>query len=306
MLTRRRWLAIAASAAATGLGVSLYTLFVEPHWVELVRRPMPLANLPPELDGRTLLQVSDLHVGPRVSSEFLMRALREAQELAPDFVAVTGDFVSYRSASEYRELARVLRHLPRGRLGTVASLGNHDYGIAWHDLDIADEVSRVVADAGAVVLRNELRLISGIQFLGLGDYWSPEFGPTPGGARHGLFTPLPASRDPFASRNDAVSTIRELQPALPTVVLSHNPDAQDESIWSGVRGYVLAGHTHGGQVKPPFLPPPLLPVRNRRYAAGAIEVGPGRTLYVNRGLGHLIQVRFNVRPELTLFTLRRA
>ena len=55
-----------------------------------------------------------------------------------------------------------------------------------------------------------------------------------------------------------------------------------------------------------FLPPPLLPVKNRRYTAGAFDVGPGRRLYVNRGLGHLIQVRFNVRPEITLFTLDSA
>jgi uncharacterized protein len=306
MVTRRQWLAMGASAAAAALGVSAYTLFVEPHWVEVVRRRMPLENLPPDLAGRTLLQVSDLHVGPRVSSDFLMRALREAQELTPDFVAVTGDFVSYRSASEYKELARVLRHLPRGRLGTVASLGNHDYGLAWRDLNVADEVSRVAADAGAIVLRNELRLVNGLQFLGLGDYWSPEFGPTPGGAQHGLFTPMQPARDPFASRDDAVTVLRELRPTLPTIVLSHNPDAQDEPMWSAVRGWVLAGHTHGGQVKPPFLPPPLLPVRNRRYTEGAFDVGPGRTLYVNRGLGHLIQVRFNVRPELTLFTLERA
>ena len=71
-------------------------------------------------------------------------------------------------------------------------------------------------------------------------------------------------------------------------------------------GWVLAGHTHGGQCKPPFLRPPALPVRNKRYSAGAIDAGNGRTLYINRGLGHLIRVRFNVRPEITLFTLRRA
>jgi predicted MPP superfamily phosphohydrolase len=58
-------------------------------------------------------------------------------------------------------------------------------------------------------------------------------------------------------------------------------------------------------VKPPFLPPPLIPVRNARYVAGEVPLAPGRTLYVNRGLGHLTRVRFNVRPELTLFTLTR-
>jgi hypothetical protein len=88
--------------------------------------------------------------------------------------------------------------------------------------------------------------------------------------------------------------------------LSHNPDVQDLPIWNGVRAWVLAGHTHGGQVKPPFLTPPILPVKNKRYTAGTFDVGPGRTMYINRGLGFLVQVRFDVRPELTLFTLTRA
>jgi predicted MPP superfamily phosphohydrolase len=57
-------------------------------------------------------------------------------------------------------------------------------------------------------------------------------------------------------------------------------------------------------VKPPFLPPPIIPCRNKRYTAGVFDVGPRRTLYINRGLGHLQRVRFNVRPEITLFTLQ--
>ena len=105
---------------------------------------------------------------------------------------------------------------------------------------------------------------------------------------------------------DVAATLARLDRTQPTVVLCHNPDALDLPLWDGVRGWVLAGHTHGGQCKPPFLPPPILPVRNKRYTAGAFDVGPGRTLYVNRGLGHLLRARFNVRPELTLFTLTRA
>lgn len=304
-LTRRQLIAAGGAAAVVALGLPIYSVFVEPHWLEVVRRPMPLENLPPELAGTTLLQLSDLHVGPRVSSDYLMRALRDAQALTPDFVAITGDFVSYGAAREHRELSRVLSVMPRGRLGTVASLGNHDYGTGWRNLDVADQVAAVASDAGAIVLRNEVRAVGGIQFVGLGDYWSPEFAPLTGRPR-GLFTPLHASRDPFAKREDAPAAIRAVAPTLPTIALSHNPDAQDEQIWSGVRGWVLAGHTHGGQVKPPFLPPPVLPVKNRRYTAGEFDVGPGRTLYISRGIGHLTQVRFNVRPEMTLFTLQRA
>jgi predicted MPP superfamily phosphohydrolase len=273
--------------------------------MEVVRQRRPLENLPDELVGNTLLQISDIHVGPRVSSEYLIRCFRAASELAPDFVAFTGDFVSYATANEVGELARVLRSMPRGRLATVASLGNHDYGRGWRDINTADRVSRVATDAGIEVLRNQSRVVHGLQIAGLADFWSPEFGRDFGHAPNDG-KPATRPRHVATSGSEAAATLKALAPALPTVVLSHNPDVQDRPIWDGIRGWVLAGHTHGGQVKPPFLPPPILPVENKRYTAGVFDVGPGRTLYVNRGLGFLIQVRLNVRPELTLFTLERA
>ena len=304
-MKRRRFLALGASAAAAAAGIGVYAWQIEPYWLDVVRRPMPLENLPASLEGATLLQISDVHVGPRVSSDYLERAFEVGRSLAPDFVAFTGDFVSYRSPHEIAELARVLRVAPRGRLASVASLGNHDYGRNWESIAVADDVSRVATDAGIVVLRNDVRTLAGLQVAGLADFWSPEFG-----ARHGtpptgeLVAPIPSR---FARANtDAAGAVRLIARDAPTVVLSHNPDAQDLPIWDGVRGWVLAGHTHGGQVKPPFLPPPILPVQNKRYTAGAFDVGPGRTMYINRGLGFLIQVRFDVRPELTLFTLARA
>ncbi|HTN02405.1 MAG TPA: phosphoesterase, partial [Planctomycetaceae bacterium] len=75
--------------------------------------------------------------------------------------------------------------------------------------------------------------------------------------------------------------------------------------WDGYRGWILSGHTHGGQCKPPFLPPPLLPVKNQRYTAGEFAVADGRQLYISRGLGHLLPVRFNCRPEVTMFRMVR-
>jgi predicted MPP superfamily phosphohydrolase len=306
VLTRRKFLVAGASALAAGVGTALYAWQVEPHWVQVVRRPMPLEGLPQELVGRTLLQISDIHVGPRVSSDYLIRAFDEAHALAPDYVAITGDFVSYGAGRELAELARVLRHLPLGRRATVASLGNHDYGAGWRQLDVADGVTHVASDVGVQVLRNAVRTIDGLQFAGLADFWSPEFGRGQGVQPGGLFTPATQDFTHAADGRGALDAIAEIVPRRPTIVLSHNPDVQDERIWNGVRGWVLAGHTHGGQVKPPFLPPPVLPVRNHRYTAGVFDVGPGRVLYINRGLGHLLQVRFNVRPELTLFTLQRA
>ena len=87
------------------------------------------------------------------------------------------------------------------------------------------------------------------------------------------------------------------------IVLCHNPDVCDLNIWNDYKGWVLAGHTHGGQCKPPFLNPPILPVKNKKYSSGEIDLEDGRTLYINRAIGHLFQVRFNVRPEITIFEL---
>jgi predicted MPP superfamily phosphohydrolase len=269
---------------------------------------MALENLPRALEGSTLLQLSDLHVGPRVSSDYLIETLDRACELAPDFVVFTGDFVTYRSAEVYRELARVMRHTPNGKLGTIGALGNHDYGFVWRHIEVADEISRVLADVGVRVLRNEVHMIDGLQFAGLADVWGPEFGAH--AVQRKIRRVLPNGMEVVGQAppggREAGAALESLVRGLPAIVLAHNPDVQDLPIWDGVRCWSLAGHTHGGQVKPPFLPPPVLPVKNKRYVAGEYDVGPGRTLYINRGLGHLTQVRFNVRPELTLFTLRRA
>jgi uncharacterized protein len=170
--------------------------------------------------------------------------------------------------------------VPRGRLGTFGVLGNHDYGRNWAELPVGDAVARIAARAGVQVLRNQSQTVSGLQIVGMDDFWSPRFG---------LSRAL-AERDPGAA----------------TLVLCHNPDGVDEPGWDGYDGWILSGHTHGGQCKAPFLPPPLLPVKNRRYTQGEIALAGGRRLYINRGLGHLMKVRFNVRPEVTLFHLTRA
>lgn len=280
-MTRRQFLRRSALAlGASGLGVGLYTWRVEPHWVEIVHRPLPLPGLPAKLAGARLVQLSDLHVGPQVDENYLVATLRSVAELEPDVLAITGDFVSYLSAQQYRELDRVLAHLPHGRLATLASLGNHDSGFGWSHPEVADQVAAVVTDRGVRLLRNEIEILDGLQIVGLEDLWTPTFDPAP--------------------------VLKSVDPERPALVLSHNPDAVDLPVWQGFRGYILAGHTHGGQCKPPFLPPPLLPVRNKRYTAGEFDLGDGRRLYINRGLGHLLPVRFNVRPEVTVFTLMAA
>jgi predicted MPP superfamily phosphohydrolase len=280
LLTRRRFLRrVAAPALAAGAAAGGYAWRVEPHWVEVVRRDLPVARLPADLAGRTLVQVSDLHAGPGVDDDYLADALGRVSRLEPDILALTGDFMTCRGGEQVDRAARALGHLRPARLATLAVLGNHDYGVGWAQVEVADRLCARLAGLGIDVLRNAARDVRGLTVAGIDDRWSPMFFP------------------------DRV--LPGLDPARANLVLCHNPDAADWPWWYGYRGWVLCGHTHGGQCKPPFLPPPLLPVVNQRYTAGEIDLYDGRRLYINRGLGYLRRVRFNARPEITVFTLRQ-
>jgi predicted MPP superfamily phosphohydrolase len=289
MFSRRRALKsifLAGSAAAL---TGLYTWRWEPHWLEFTYPALPVRGLPGTLAGNTIAHITDTHIGPEVDDSYVIESFLRTQEQSPDFVVFTGDWISYRDERQFEQLRRVLRKMPRGRLGTVGILGNHDYGRNWRILDVADQVSRIASEAGVTILRNDAVTVAGLRFIGLDDLWSPRFDPAPVLARFG--SPILTNE---TSTNHA-----------PGIVLCHNPDAVDLPLWNNYQGWILAGHTHGGQCKPPFLPPPELPVKNKLYTAGKFNLSGNRRMYISRGVGHLLRVRFNVRPEIPIFRLQR-
>lgn len=277
MPTRRQIIRTLLAAGAGAAFTGLYTWRVEPHWLEFTYPLLPVAGLPAQLEGKTLAQITDTHIGPLVDDTYIIDSFRRTREQKPDFVAVTGDWISYHGPEQFEQLRRALEHIPHGRLGTVGILGNHDYGWRWRMTEVADEVAEIAREAGVTMLRNQSATIGGLQFVGLDDLWGPFF-------------------DPQAALGQA-------SPEKPTVVLCHNPDAADRQVWGGYKGWILAGHTHGGQCKPPFLPPPELPVKNKRYTAGEFALDGNRRMYISRGVGHLLRVRFNARPEIPVFRL---
>ncbi len=280
-MNRRTFVQLSAAAiGVSGLGTVGYTLGIEPHWFEIVERDLPIDHLPSGLVGKRLVQFSDLHIGPQVSDEYIINTFDRVRALQPDIVVITGDFISYRYSRgdfQFAQLRDVLSHVPHGRLATVGILGNHDYGRDWSEDDVAARVVAEAERAGVRMMRNETQAVAGLDIVGVDDLW--------------------------ARRSDPTAALKGRQSAA-ALVLVHNPDTADDHVWPDYRGWMLAGHTHGGQCKAPFLPPPLLPVKNRRYVAGAVSVDADRTLYISRGVGHLIQARFNVRPEVSVFSLR--
>jgi uncharacterized protein len=278
MLSRRRFLAPLPALAAYA-AVGLYTWRVEPHWIEITHRDLPVRQLPAAREGRTLAFLCDLHAGPQVDDEYLISVLRRTSALQPDLVVFGGDYVTFRAQNPpFEKLRRVLQAAPHGALGTFGTLGNHDYGSRWSHEATAELIVTLCKDAGLTMLRNEVATVSGLQIAGLDDLWSGRF--------------------------NLDRTMRQVDPALPVIAVSHNPDTADEIGWKQFDSWILSGHTHGGQCKPPFLPPPVLPVVNRRYTAGEFDLRGGRQMYISRGVGHLLRARFNVRPEVTIFRLR--
>jgi predicted MPP superfamily phosphohydrolase len=277
LLTRRQLLCAAAAVLGTSAAAALYASEVEPHWVEFVERPLPIRGLAPGMAGARLVQLSDVHAG-FVEEGYVLDTFRRVADYRPDIVVLTGDFISWKRGI-LEQAAHIYRSLPHGRLATLGILGNHDYGNNWNRPEVAEALVALLEPLGVRMLRNAVADVGGLRIAGLEDFWGPYFEAGP-----------------------VLARIGEGDSAL---VLSHNPDSLDQPGWDAYRGWVLSGHTHGGQCRPPFLPPPVLPVQNKRYTAGEIGV-ENRRLYINRGLGHFWKVRFNVRPEVTVFTLEPA
>ena len=275
-ISRRSFFYSAGGAFAAGLGALGYATAIEPEWLEVVELPLRLPDLPQYWQGKTLLHLSDLHAGDRVSASYLLGVCARARELKPDLVVYTGDFIDT-DPSRLEEVSGILMELPLGSMGTFGVLGNHDYGVGWSQNDLAGELRSILAARGIRILGNTSVDLSGLVVAGCDDLW--------------------------ARRCRTDEALRAHKSGAALLALAHNPDIADQSAWQGKRGVILSGHTHGGQCRAPFLPPFMLPVKNKRYAAGFYDLEPGRSLYINRGVGHLTKVRFNVRPEMTLFKL---
>lgn len=279
-MTRKHFLKRLFQLSVIGSSPLLYSWQIEPFWVEFVERKLPIKNLPKELEGKLLMQISDLHVGNRFDWNFLIESFQKAQQFNPDFVVYTGDFVNHGTSEDHESLKKVLEKAVYGKLGTFGILGNHDYGKNWKDLGSSETICEILENSGVSMLKNQQQESHGLNIIGFDDLWSPNF--------------------------DPMKIMKDYDASKANLVLCHNPDVCDKDVWNGYQGWILSGHTHGGQCRIPGVITPILPVNNRKYVSGEIDLEDGRMLYINRAIGHSFQVRFMVRPEITVFKLTQA
>ncbi|MGH3004980.1 MAG: metallophosphoesterase [Gaiellaceae bacterium] len=264
--------ALGAALVAGGLAWSLW----EAQWVELVERDVPLAGLPPELDGLRILHVSDFHLGTlSLNARALARATDWAGDHRVDLVAITGDLVSRRRGAPALRQALARLDAPHG---VFAVLGNHDVAVTRDPFSRPADLSRLDG-AGARLLEHEAAELEVdgrlVQVVGADPRW-----------RHLGLREL--------ANGDA-----DLR-----VLLTHFPDDADR-VPADAYHLVLAGHLHGGQI---CVPAPGGRIRlsqlRAAYWEGLFERAGG-ALHVSRGLGTtFVPFRFLARPEATILTLR--
>ena len=256
-----------------------YARLVAPFKTEYVEMPMPLGRLPASFEGFRILQLSDFHAGD-VPVSYLRRVIARVNQLRYDLAVFTGDFVSH-DLKYVKEAAEVLGELRRP---VAAVFGNHDYSRSietWSSSEVAEALTKELEARGIEVLRNRAMTIAReggrIHVVGLEDFWS------------GMFSAEKAFEG--VDRNE------------PIIALSHNADSVFTLRRFGA-DWVLAGHTHGGQIRIPVLGPMVLPVHFKQFDKGLFDVR-GTKLYVSRGVGCRVPVRFRCPPEVTTFVLTR-
>ncbi len=279
--TRRNFL---IGTGVTAAGLAFYSGEIARHELDIVHRPIVIAKLPEPFHGYRIVQLSDIHLDEYTEPFFLERIVRQVNTLAPDLVLLTGDFITHGSLTfiagghALRRCSEILTTLTAPL--RYAVLGNHDVNFD------APEVVRALTAQGTPVLVNQYlpveRKGARIWLCGVDD---------PGTSSPNLDLAIPA------------------RPDGPVILMAHEPDYADDVV-AHPRGHLvdlmLAGHSHGGQVRLPFLGPLILPPMGLKYPEGHYRVDQMQ-LYVNRGLGTVgLPFRLNCPPEITVITLQPA
>lgn len=274
---RSKRIAIAA-VAALGMGCGLDAFWLEPSRLIVREETLVLPGWPPACDGVRIAVLADLHVGsPFHGPETLPALVGKTRATHADLVLLAGDYISgVLGGTEIppETFAPGLAPL-QASPGAIAVLGNHDAGFG------SARVAAAFAASGIPVLDDASMpvAIRGCRFrvAGISDY--------------------------FSQRHDVHAALAGVVSGEPVIALTHSPDVFPD-VPSSV-ALTVAGHTHGGQVRLPFVGAMYVPSRfGQRYVVGHIVEG-GRHLFVSPGIGtSIIPVRFRVPPEISVLVLR--
>lgn len=272
-ISRRQFFKGAGAAAVLGLMAS-YPVFIERYLIGVNNYRIPVPHLPPALEGLRIVHLTDLHYGVPVPMAVVRWVVRRANRIPRDITVCTGDYVhERRSTVQIDEVWPVLAEL-EAPLGVYAVLGNHDH---WADTGR----SCFWLERTGFDLRHRVVTIES----------------------QGAQIWLAGAGDRKEDHLDLDTLLADVPEEACRIVLAHNPETADTAFRARVDLF-LSGHTHGGQVRLPFVGTPILPVRNKNYSSGLKYSRRGVPVFISRGIGWAhYPVRFNCPPEIAVLEL---
>jgi predicted MPP superfamily phosphohydrolase len=280
-VTRRNFL---IGGTAAGLGFATYAGTHARHELDITHHTLSIKNLPEAFQNFKIIQISDIHLEEYTEPWFLEHAVQRINALTPDLVLLTGDFISRGPRSKAFAIrtsglaAEILSGLKAPQ--RYAVLGNHDAVVGPTPI-----IARLEAHGTPVLVDTHIPIERGADRI-----W------------------LAGAKDPGVLGCDLNLAI-PAKPDAPVLFMAHEPDFADRVIqhprYRNI-DVMLSGHTHGGQVRLPFVGPLVLPPMGKKYIEGLFHLGHMQ-LFVNRGLGTVgLPFRLNCPPEISQLTLIRA
>jgi predicted MPP superfamily phosphohydrolase len=273
-VSRRRFLQTASLFSLSSLSPdsSAYQLFTNEE-IEVSNHILRLRNLPRSFEDIKLVHLTDIHHSKFVSFNDVFRMVELSNQQDPDVVLLTGDYVTW-SKKFIPSVSEALKSL-KSRLGVYAVLGNHDIRVN------ADEITQSLQGSRINVLRNSSAKIDlkgeSLWIAGVDEY--------------------------MYGQSDIARAIRDVPRSQPKILLAHNPEIIQEASRTGI-DFVLAGHTHGGQIKIPYMRTlNVVTQPGREILEGFVRKGPTQ-MYISRGLGKVVvPIRILCPPEIPVFRL---
>lgn len=278
-----------SSVSVASVGVA--STLVEPWDLRVTRYDIAIPDLLDALVGIRLVQISDTHLGPRIPASFIRDAVDRAIALAPDVVLLTGDYV-HNGPRWIEPAARLFVPLIAPGRAVVGVLGNHDW---WAG---GEQMSNALARIGVRMIDNSRC------------YFDPSARTITNAPTADVLC-LAGVGDLVEDRVDFDAALAGVPDTVPRLLLAHRPDTAELHELRAARppriDLMLCGHTHGGQVRLPFIGTPVVPSRyGSKYAAGLAQ-GPSCRVLTSRGVGmSILPLRFGVPPEIVEITLTRA
>ncbi len=279
----KKWNVFLMSILSALFMVIFYGSFIEPWRIKIDRQAIELPEVSKEI---RIAFITDTHIGPYKGETFVKLVDKKIKEIDPDIIIFGGDYIF--EPDDNIEPLRYFKEITAD-IPSFAVMGNHEYNIGReyniaNMIDTSEPIGGLLKSIGVTVLNNDDRLINiggqDIYIIGIDDYW--------------------------AQKDDLKKAVKGLSPSIPQILISHNPDGILEAQYTDI-DLVLSGHTHGGQIRLPWIGPVVQGRHTklgRAFYRGLFKF-KGTWLLVSAGLGESgPRARLFCRPELNVITLK--